>query len=247
MMKRVFFQLFFIISIFSIIQGYSWAVTIVDSPYSSSCSASVGDSWDDGDTYAVAYGGNAAGIAEARADGWNIGTRTETKFDENYSLEEYYASADFSQTFKVTASGPASITFAWSGELWFEVYDPSDEFGVSTYTDIGIEDSLGNNHSEYYELESDGDETYSDSVTFTYDFSDEDVGSEFFLDVYMTSGISGEGIEFNPTGYLNIGADFYDSLEITEITGGIAPVPVPGAIWLLTGGLAGLVAIRRRK
>jgi hypothetical protein len=67
-----------------------------------------------------------------------------------------------------------------------------------------------------------------DDVVNGYRFRSNGVGSAF--DIY------------------SIGSDgFSDDVHLASGTFGFSPVPVPGAVWLLGGGLLGLVGLRRRR
>ena len=59
---------------------------------------------------------------------------------------------------------------------------------------------------------------------------------------------TGDPIYGEPTsGYLDISADFYDSLTLVSVGGGIEAVPIPGAVWLLGSGLIGIIALGRKR
>ena len=87
--------------------------------------------------------------------------------------------------------------------------------------------------------------TIDETATKAYDSKP---GTLFAIWVYQGTG--GSGHNTAPGTYVSADADFYNSLKLISVTGGIeavgAPVPVPGAIWLLGSGLIALVGIRRR-
>lgn len=123
---------------------------------------------------------------------------------------------------------------------------------------------------DFYKAEYDGFGTwdYDSSFTVTYAAGTLTTDDIFSLDVWLFASYSAEGVSFlgqitgydddnepiygDPaSGYLDISADFYDSLRLVSITGGIEAVdpptvPIPGAVWLLGSGLIGIVGIRRK-
>ncbi|PQP33026.1 hypothetical protein C6A36_01360 [Desulfobacteraceae bacterium SEEP-SAG10] len=57
---------------------------------------------------------------------------------------------------------------------------------------------------------------------------------------YIHDGSTGQ------SGTVSLEADFYNSLHLTGVEGGLAIVPIPGAVWLLGSGLIGIVGVRRK-
>jgi len=66
------------------------------------------------------------------------------------------------------------------------------------------------------------------------------VTGDFYIRFYGTGATSGNGA-MRVSAYDPAGTYYFDS-----ITGSVAPVPIPGAVWLLGSGLVGLVGLRKR-
>ena len=93
----------------------------------------------------------------------------------------------------------------------------------------------------------------AETTLFTYDFTKGDIGEIFNISLYLeTSVVGGGSIAFSEDDTLVFDSDFYDTLKIDTISGGIEavegpPIPIPGAVWLMGSGLIAMVGIRRRK
>ena len=223
----------------------------------------------EGYTHAVVSGENEYDywLAESRVNGWELGAKSESQFNDYTKLYEgsfYYpdASADFKQQFHVVdGSVTSTVTFACDGTLSAAGSDNVNgmySFGVSW----GVSHCDQNNtwvdkhYEDFYKGMEDGFGTWNhdDSFTITYEADELTTGEDFFLNAWLYTLYEAEGVWFgdDPTyGHLHISADFYNSLKLISVTGGIEavgpPVPIPGAVWLLGSGLLGLVAVRRRK
>ncbi len=217
-------------------------------PYSSS--SIVGNSyfdWDVGTSHAFIedWSSDAYGFAEARANGWDVGVRLyKALLPENESTF-LSAIAGFSQRFKVTAPGPAQIQFTYHGTMDI-TGDTSnlDPDKLSSDFDLITFDSLKIGYYEYY-TESFG--YYADSFAFDYNFEEDDVGKTFNVDVWLCNYLNVDPSAYTGTESVHISSDFYNSAKITTYSGGISPVPLPSAAWLLGAGLIGLIGAGRRR
>jgi len=217
-------------ALFSVV---AWAGTSQAASYTSWCEAdsSLGDS-DAGPTNASVSSDTAA--ASARVDGWDVGVQAWTDWDTFSDLESLYAHAEFSQDFVVTAAGSASISVVYEGII--------DAFGIYNTgvwmirTEAEVSDTTGQGNSWFYDLnESDVDPSsvvastdVHDEYTFTYDFSTADVGDVFSIDFLLETSIESGDIDFGD-GLLLLTSDFYNSLKIVDVSGGVSSVvPSPG-------------------
>ncbi len=255
--------------------SFSYGTTAHAANYETYCDASARGESDGGEgyTHAVVSGEDEhdSWLAESRVDGWELGAKSELQFNDYTKLYEgsYYApsaSADFKQQFLVTNGSFAStVTFAYDGTLSAAgsdnvvgMYEFGTDLSVNHYDGNG--DWVEGKHDGYFRKgNGDGFGTwnYDDGFTITYAAGELGTGDNFFLGVDLWAFYEAEGVWFEgegePTyGHLHISADFYNSLRLVSVTGGIEPVggppvPIPAAVWLLGSGLLGLVAVRRRK
>lgn len=167
----------------------------------------------------------------------------------------------FSKTFKVVAPGHAEIAFSLDGSLM--TYGNA----VAGYS-MAI-NSLSNGNllfSNEYEDVSSEEGIISLNDILQFDFSQNQVGDEFILDFgldlwaeaysdYSFGEDYGEPVSFSQNS--GIASAELDSMQIDSISGGIvptsgdqlnniAPVPIPGAVWLLSSGVIGLMGFRRK-
>ncbi len=211
-----------------------------------------------------AFSGNTLYYAESRADGWVLGSQAYVYVDPDTSFSgSLSAYSRFFQEFVVTGAGDATITFSYDGTLSAQNYGTgtiegmySMDFWIAATDDYGYE-------NEYYDdgsLEEEGLQSYSDTFSFNYTFTADDVGSTFKVYLELEANIDAEYIDYyvdeeeGQFGDAEFMSDFYTTAELVGYSGGIAPlggppVPIPGAVWLLGSGLIGLVAFggRRRK
>ena len=215
-------------------------------------------------------------LAESRVNGWELGARAELWFDYQ-SMQVYWpnASAEFKQQFLVTDGSIAStVTFAYDGALSaagsnIDYESSLYSFGASLSVDHRDGDGnwvAGKHYEDFSKNQSDGFDTWGcDGIfTITYEAGELTTGKNFFLDVWLWTLYEAEGVSFLgeflgydeegypiygevTSGYLDISADFYNSLRLVSVDGGIEAVPIPGAVWLLGSGLLGMVAVRRRR
>jgi hypothetical protein len=221
-------------------------------------------------------------LAESQVNSWELGANAKLWFDYQSSQEySPMASANFTQPFLViNGDDESTVTFAYDGTL--SANGSNIDYGSSWYSfsvslSVNHYDGDGNwvadkYSDDFYKAEADGFNTwnYDDSFTVTYASGELTTGDIFSLDVWLIASYAAEGVSFlgeylgvDPeteepmygevtSGYLDISADFYNSLRLVSITGGIEPVggppvPIPGAVWLLGSGLVGMFVIKRRR
>ncbi len=226
--------------------GTSWGAVvwhpgtvIADRGYTSWTEADTFETWNDGETHAYAV--SMEGEAEARADDGNIGVRTTANWDEYSWLDTIYAQAEFSQEFEVVGAGHVDISFSFSGSLSAEgssAYDGS--WTMDLIAEAG--DALGNFQDFYQILDMIDTMEVNETFQFSYDFTADQVGETFALELYLQTMTDYSGSSFEAGESLILTSNFYNSLQIDAIDE--TPVPVPGAVWLLGSGFAGLVGMR---
>lgn len=217
-------------------------------PYSSYCSVGNSyDDWDEGASHAFIedWSSDAYGFAEARANGWDVGVRLYKVLPQGHEYAYLDASASFSQMFKVTAPGPAQIQFAYDGTMDItgdiSNLDPdkvSMGFGVFASDSLEIRD---------YEYTSRNLGDYADSFAFDYNFGEDDIGKTFYVDISLYTWLDADPGAYTGTESIDIASDFFNSAKITTYSGGISPVPLPSAAWLLGAGLVGLIGAGRSR
>ena len=239
--------------------NYSSAMMAVPPSYGSLCSAALQgyDVYEEGKTHA--YVSYESSEAEAKADGWTLGTRVYYSITETSELSwSNYANADFKQEFVVTDDTVAStITFAYNGSM--SVSGENVDFAASMYsmgTDITVNqyDSFNfwtSTKYEKYDIRKDADDEYdtwdySGTFEITYAAGELIVGETFFLAPSLHSFFGAEVVGFVGSGNVVFDNNFYNSLRPVSIEGGIEAVPIPGAVWLLGSGLIAMVGIRRK-
>ncbi len=256
---RTFFLTMTIVLSFSLINYAS-------ASYVSSCSADLQgyDVSDAGLTHAYVSYDNS--YAESRADGWTLGTRVYYSINDT-SIQSWcnLANADFKQEFVVTNNTVAStITFAYDGSM--SVSGVNVDFGGTWYgmgTNIWVNEydgaglPTGSKYDNYdMVIGSDsGDEygtwDYSDTFQITYEADELTSGETFFLQPSLHSFFEAEGVGFLDSGNVVFDNNFYNSLTLVSVEGGIEaiggpPIPIPPAVLLLGSGFIGLVAVRKR-
>jgi len=219
---------------------------------------------DQGETYAYVLYGNS--YAESRANGWTLGTRVYYSINDTSDQSwSNYANANFRQEFVVTDNTVASIiTFAYDGsmsvsgenvdfdgtwygmgtDIWVNEYDGAGVYTDSKYDNYDMRIS-SENGDEY------GTWDYSGTFQITYAVDELTYGETFFLEPSLNSFFEAEGVGFLGSGNVVFDNNFYNSLRLVSVEGGIeavgAPVPIPGAVWLLGSGLLGFIGIGFRR
>jgi hypothetical protein len=160
------------------------------------------------------------------------------------------SSTRFDTPFEIVSAGEQRIYVNWSGHL---------HYSGDSYAQYSLRIGF-NPWNGVYDLlvESDfvgpgnpigTDAIINESRILTIDIPTGEIGKTYYLQVYLWTVASMEyGGGWTDGAY----ADFYDSFTVSgwseglRSMDGITPIPIPGAFWLLTSGLIGLVGIRRR-
>ena len=249
-MKRRVSRMAVLVSLMVLILGVGSVMATSAPYYESWCVAYSNTTSDVGETHAMATDSETS--AEAKAVGWALGAQADMYIENEFSGGAY-AQASFTQTFEVTAVGSASINFSYEG--WLSIANLGDGSAEDMWADTSFSvyayDDLENEGGDSYNLMDIGENFPSGTFSFTYNFTDEDVGSLFYVTLELNASVSSEYINYIGDGGLNFISDFYNTAELTDYSGGIdplggPPVPIPGALWLLGSGLFGLMAVRRR-
>lgn len=191
------------------------------------------------------------GYGEARAEGWEIGTKVYKVLAPNNSFVSIYADADFSQPFKVTGTGSAEISFDYDGSLSVTGDKSNFDFGEGS-SDLWYLVEAYDSFEQFRHVSASydpdtGDQTYDGTLILTYNFTDEDVGNVFVVTLHLESGLYAGSNAYIGESNVDLMSDFYNSASLTTFSGPIAPVPLPGTVWLLGSGLLGLVVNARVK
>lgn len=212
--------------------------------------------YDDGNRPTYASGSAYGKDAEARADWWELGGRLHNSWNNTYQ-GWIYVFADFDKDFEVTAAGPASIRFSWEGSMQ-AIGDSKYNNNYYLYADANVEDgSLMNNDVYWYdELNSAVTLSISESDVFNYVFDAKDVGNFFTISLTLQTEVGllddTQPINFTGNDSLDFTSNFYNTLKIDSISGGIEAVqgppvvPLPSTVLLLGSSLLGLIGIRRK-
>ncbi|MET0026085.1 MAG: hypothetical protein ABW101_00490 [Candidatus Thiodiazotropha sp.] len=206
---------------------------------------------------AVSWSGTGRDL-QAQAGWWSLGGALSASWDSSHQGWSYIFS-DISKEFVVTAAGAASISFSWDGLLQVEGTSAFDN-QYYQYAAANINDwTLGVNAdaSWYHEIDSVGSQSVSETTTFDYLFTEQDIGSTFeiILDFSSQTGLSNGNLSFTDGEVLDFLSSFNDSLRITGISGGITQangdpltsVPLPAAFWLFGSGLMGLLGFSKHR
>jgi hypothetical protein len=197
---------------------------------------------------------------EAQAGWWDLGASIHSTWDSTYQ-GFVWADSELNKDFVVTSAGAASISFSLNGTLQVNAdstYD--DQYFVYSSASIDDYGTFGSNPmiDWYDELDNAGTMPVSHTATFNYDFSEDDIGEEFTIDLFLDLEVSpypfGQEIEIAEGDTIELLSAFYDGFKIDGITGGIAPadgpapptVPVPPSLWLLGSALVGLIGFRHK-
>jgi hypothetical protein len=246
-MKRFEICLLALVVVFelAIVQAYANSY-----PYESWCRAvAYGVDYDKGPTYAYAKGKGVGwyGEAEARANGWGLGGRSYGYYYKAGPMS--VSDLHFTQWFRVTEVGPASINFTYDGYLAIDGENVEGGGYIVTYFVHGH--SYFEKHYSKHDYKSHehgfGTWSYSDSDSWDYDFTEDDIGTEFPVSFRLLTIVAAGTAGIGEGGWLALTSDFYDSFKVTEVTGGLEAVPIPATVLLLGSGLFGLAAIRRRR
>ncbi len=233
----------------------AYAFVEVPPPYISDCQANF-ETLSKTDPYHARVDSDApVGYAEAMigtASPWDLHSMTYTKLGNSDFLNNASSYAQFNQLFIVTGAGDATIQFHYDGSL--SVQDPDNGlvgmYSVSFFVDAYDSLAGDNGFTNGYSLESPGSISYADDFTFTYSFTEDNIGDLIEVTLQLQTGISGEGLTYNGPSYAELSADFFNTAGITGVNGPITPVnavPVPAAVWLLGSGLTGFFAVRFNK
>lgn len=197
--------------------------------------------------------------SNASVDGFNLHADSQVtnydrrEYEELQSLKTHRgditkARASFSETFRITEAGEATLTFGWDGSLSVDAgsgLTAGYEFSASA---LGL--SAGDSGEN---VSGTGETIVNSGGSIGLLFTEGQVGTTFDVDAYLITYISDQIIQCvqcnrvlasSQEGYSAL-ADFSDTATFS-FTGGIAAVPVPAAVWLLGSALMGLVGVRRR-
>lgn len=260
-MKKRSFGLFLLVSLMALGLWVGSAIEGMATPaYYSWCYAD----YDEGPTHAYyydegpthAYVGNPLAYAEARADIWELGAWAYVRVDEiTPFVGTLHADSYFFQEFRVTQAGVATINFSYDGSLSAQNNGPGTmggEYSIDFY--FWALDDYGHFYGEIGNLsQPDGPDPdpgaykpYGDIFSFNYDFTDDQIGDTFGVDLYLAFELSGD-IDYVGAGNAEFMSDFYNTAKIESFSGAINPVPIPGAVWLLGSGLLGFIGIGFRR
>lgn len=224
--------------------------------YESECEAGMAglNLWDNSgsDIFAQVVSGNS--LMQARADGMELGTRMRYQIQDG-DPQSYYnmGFAGFTQQFNVLdPSVDSIITFEYSGTItvsgnnidylpFFRTFTPIE---VNEYNMLGDYEGLRYENFDIAVTSFDGFHTFTFSDTFEvfYAAGELTLVDTFFLETVIFSAMEVEGgFVFADGGSLTIDNNFYNSLRLVSVEGGIEmatdEVPVPGSILLLFTGL----------
>ncbi len=203
-------------------------------------------------------------VAKAAVEGHTLKSYAEigeiTGEDASTNNVSSSANSSFSQVFKVTAAGVASIKFQWDGTLsasgngsgagysfFVTAYDYSENDYYDPWNDK-YDNSLNsiNAHDSVYASPYGGDQskTVNESGQLDFYFRDGDVGELFKVTATLSSWANVYGGSGAAT------ADFFNTARMTGFSGnlqlvGAAPVPVPAAVWLFLSGIGTLFGMGR--
>ncbi len=227
----------------------------VPPPYISNCQANFEAVFITDPNHARVDSAAPVGYAEAMIgtdSPWDLHSITYTKLGNGDFLNNASSNAQINQQFIVTGAGDATIQFHYDGSL--SVQDPDNGlvgmYSVSFLVDAYDSLAGDNGFTNGYSLVSPGSTNYADDFTFTYSFTEDNIGDLIDVTLELQTGIRGEGLAYNGSSYAELSADFFNTAGITGVNGPIAPVnavPVPAAVWLLGSGLTGFFAVRFNK
>ncbi|MGB8952571.1 MAG: hypothetical protein WCC06_07880 [Candidatus Aminicenantales bacterium] len=106
--------------------------------------------------------------------------------------------------------------------------------------------------SIYFNYSSAGSGTFASGTFNGYVFTDLNDTTSDFLNVEIdptatTLGVDSSRVFFNEDQiFVNVASLYHNSYSKIKLDVDFAPVPVPGAIWLLASGLAGVVGLRKK-
>ncbi len=250
-MKKRVSGLVVLVSLMVLVLGLGSAMAAMVVPYSSSCTADTNTLYDSGDSYAIATDSDSS--AQARADGWTLGAKAYVYVDD-YFEGGAHAHAEFTQQFRVTAAGAASIDFSYDGWLSATSLGSGTVGGMYDVSfSVNASDDFGNNDGYSYGMSGFFCDFPGGRFSLDYNFLEEEIGNTFGVTLTLNADIAAyEYITYTGDGGVELWSDFYNTAKITGTSGGIEPVggppvPIPGALWLLGSGLFGLVAVRRRQ
>ena len=159
--------------------------------------------------------------------------------------------AYFIAEFEILEAGTQSISLGWDGEL----YATGDAFSQYSLK-VGFNRFTGTYQYNFFDntVFAGTDQVFVDeSHTLDFFIPESDIGRTYNLQIYLTTFAE---LEFGGGTTSGAYADFYDSVNVTNWSGGLSSldgltpaslVPVPPAVWLFSSGLLGLVGVARRK